>query len=228
MAINLEAYKEVMQLSKERNLTVVAVSKNKPVSDIQDLYDIGHRDFGENYVQELIQKQLLLPQDIRWHFIGHLQRNKVKYILPFVYMIHGVESYQLLEEIDRQAVKNERTVKCLLQLHIAQETSKFGLSMDELWSIVDDLPKLELINQVKNTTISGLMGMASFTDDPDQVRREFRYLKIAFDECRNRVVHASDFDTLSMGMSSDYKIAVGEGSTMIRVGSMLFGERDPL
>ncbi len=228
MAINLEAYKKVMELSKERGLTVVAVSKNKPVSDIQDLYDIGHRDFGENYVQELIQKQLLLPQDIRWHFIGHLQRNKVKYILPFVYMIHGVESYQLLEEIDRQAVKNDRTVKILLQLHIAQETSKFGLSMDELWSIIDDLPKLELINQIKNTKICGLMGMASFTDDPDQVRREFRYLKIAFDECRNRVVHTSDFDTLSMGMSSDYHIAVEEGSTMIRVGSMLFGERDPL
>ncbi|RYY24312.1 MAG: YggS family pyridoxal phosphate-dependent enzyme [Chitinophagaceae bacterium] len=228
MAINIDAYKELMQLSSKKNVTVVAVSKNKPVSDIQDLYDIGHRDFGENYVQELIQKQLLLPQDIRWHFIGHLQRNKVKYILPFVYMIHGVDSYQLLEEIDRQAVKNERQVKCLLQVHIAQESTKFGLSLEELLRIVDDLPKLELINQLKNTTISGLMGMASFTEEQDQVRKEFRYLKMAFDECRKRMIRASEFDTLSMGMSSDYKLALEEGSTMVRVGSMLFGQRDPL
>src|SRR5688572_10798114 len=135
MAINIDVYKELMQVCTAKEVTLVAVSKNKPVSDIQDLYDIGHRDFGENYVQELIQKQLLLPQDIRWHFIGHLQRNKVKYIAPFIYMIHGVESYQLLEEIDRQAVKHERNIKCLLQLHIAQEESKFGLSYEELQDI---------------------------------------------------------------------------------------------
>ncbi|MHA4845747.1 YggS family pyridoxal phosphate-dependent enzyme [Flavitalea antarctica] len=228
MAINLEVYKELMKLCTAKNLTLVAVSKNKPVSDIQDLYDIGHRDFGENYVQELIQKQLLLPQDIRWHFIGHLQRNKVKYIAPFIYMIHGVESYQLLEEIDRQAVKNERNIKCLLQLHIAQEESKFGLSYEELQDIIRDIPKLELLNQIRNVTISGLMGMASFTKNKAQVRKEFEYLKAAFDDCKANLVKSSEFNTLSMGMSGDYEIAIEEGSTMIRVGSLLFGQREPL
>jgi pyridoxal phosphate enzyme (YggS family) len=228
MAINIEVYKELMAVCTATNVNLVAVSKNKPVSDIQDLYDIGHRDFGENYVQELIQKQLLLPQDIRWHFIGHLQRNKVKYIAPFVYMIHGVESYQLLEEIDRQAVKHERNVKCLLQLHIAQEESKFGLSYEELQAIIRDIPKLDLLNQIRNITVSGLMGMASFTEDKAQIRREFEYLKAAYDDCRAELVKSSEFDTLSMGMSADYQIAIEEGSTMIRVGSLLFGERETL
>jgi len=228
MAINLDVYKDLMQVSAERQLTLVAVSKNKPIQDIQDLYDIGHRDFGENYVQELIQKQLLLPQDIRWHFIGHLQRNKVKYIAPFVHMIHGVESYQLLEEIDRQAVKNERNIKCLLQLHIAQEESKFGLSYEELTSIIRDIPKLELINQIRNVTVSGLMGMATLTEDEEQIRKEFKYLKMAFDESKKNLIKSSEFDTLSMGMSADYRIAIEEGSTMIRVGSLLFGQRDPV
>lgn len=228
MAINIDVYEQLMQISGEKNITLVAVSKNKPVSDIQDLYDIGHRDFGENYVQELIQKQLLLPQDIRWHFIGHLQRNKVKYIAPFVHMIHGVESYQLLEEIDRQSVKNDRNIKCLLQLHIAQEQTKFGLSYEELMNIINDLPKLELINQIKNTTIAGLMGMATFTEDQDVIRKEFRYLKHAFDDCRKNIVRSSTFDTLSMGMSADYKIAIEEGSTMLRIGSLLFGNRNPV
>jgi len=226
MAINIDAYKQLMQISTEKDITLVAVSKNKPVSDIQDLYDIGHRDFGENYVQELIQKQLLLPQDIRWHFIGHLQRNKVKYIVPFVYMIHGVESYQLLEEIDRQSVKQDKNIKCLLQLHIAEEETKFGLSYEELQGIINDLPKLELINQVKNTIIAGLMGMATFTEDQDIVRKEFKFLKHAFDEARENIVRSSAFDTLSMGMSADYKIAIEEGSTMIRIGSLLFGNRN--
>ncbi|MET0244956.1 MAG: YggS family pyridoxal phosphate-dependent enzyme [Flavitalea sp.] len=225
MSINLEAYRELIQLSAEKDVTVVAVSKNKPVADIQELYDMGHRDFGENYVQELIQKQLLLPQDIRWHFIGHLQRNKVKYIAPFVYMIHGVESYQLLEEIDRQAVKNDRHIKCLLQMHIAREESKFGLSYDELQSIIDDIPKLQLINQIKNTTVCGLMGMATFTENMDDVRREFKVLKQAFDDSRRKLVRKSEFDTLSMGMSADFEIAIEEGSTMVRVGSLLFGQR---
>jgi PLP dependent protein len=228
MAINLDVYKELMSVCTAKNVTLVAVSKNKSVSDIQDLYDIGHRDFGENYVQELIQKQLLLPQDIRWHFIGHLQRNKVKYIAPFVYMVHGVDSYQLLEEIDRQAGKQERKIKCLLQVHIAQEETKFGLSYEELQMLVRDIPKLELIKQVTNTTVSGLMGMASFTEDEQQIRKEMKFLKAAFDDCKQKLVHSSEFDTLSMGMSADYKIAIGEGSTMIRVGSLLFGERDPI
>ncbi|RYG04739.1 MAG: YggS family pyridoxal phosphate-dependent enzyme [Chitinophagaceae bacterium] len=228
MSINLEAYRELIQLSAEKDVTVVAVSKNKPVADIQELYDMGHRDFGENYVQELIQKQLLLPQDIRWHFIGHLQRNKVKYIAPFVYMIHGVESYQLLEEIDRQAGKNDRNIKCLLQLHIAKEESKFGLSYEELQTIIDDIPKLQLINQIANVTVCGLMGMATFTEDTDLVRREFMLLKQAFDDSRRKLVRKSEFDTLSMGMSADFEIAIEEGSTMVRVGSLLFGERSLL
>ncbi|RYY17430.1 MAG: YggS family pyridoxal phosphate-dependent enzyme [Chitinophagaceae bacterium] len=228
MAINLEVYSDLVKLCAAKDVTLVAVSKNKPVDDIQELYDLGHRDFGENYVQELIQKQLLLPQDIRWHFIGHLQRNKVKYIAPFVYMIHGVESYQLLEEIDRQAVKQERNIKCLLQLHIAQEETKFGLSYEELQSIINDIPKLELLNQISNITMSGLMGMASFTNDKAQVRKEFEFLKAAFDDCKETLVKSSDFDTLSMGMSADYEIAIEEGSTMIRVGSLVFGERETL
>lgn len=228
MAINIDAYKNLVQLTAEKNVTLVAVSKNKPVSDIEDLYAIGHRDFGENYVQELIQKQLLLPQDIRWHFIGHLQRNKVKYIAPFVHMIHGVESYKLLEEIDRQAAKNERNIHCLLQLHVAQEETKFGLSYEELQTIINDIPKLELINEIKHITLSGLMGMCSFTDDEKQVRLEMRFLKNAFDEARKNLVRSSEFNTLSMGMSADYKMAIDEGSTMIRVGSLLFGEREVL
>jgi pyridoxal phosphate enzyme (YggS family) len=228
MAINLEAYKDLMTVSAEKDITLVAVSKNKSVSDIEELYDLGHRDFGENYVQELIQKQLLLPHDIRWHFIGHLQRNKVKYISPFVHMIHGVDSYQLMEEIDRQAVKNEREIRCLLQVHIAEEQSKFGLSYEELMELIEDLPKLELINQLKNTVVCGLMGMATFTDDQEQIRKEFRFLKSAFDDAKKAIVRSSTFNTLSMGMSSDYKIAVEEGSTMIRIGSLIFGEREKL
>ena len=227
MSINKGAYTSITQELEKKGVKLVAVSKTKPLSDILELYNLGQRDFGENYVQELIEKYSGLPQDIRWHFIGHLQRNKVKYIAPFVYMIHGVESYQLLEEIDRQAVKNERNIKCLLQLHIAQEQTKFGLSYEELQGIINDLPKLELINQIKNTTIAGLMGMATFTEDQDVIRKEFRYLKHAFDDCRKNIVRSSTFDTLSMGMSADYKIAIEEGSTMIRIGSLLFGNRIP-
>jgi pyridoxal phosphate enzyme (YggS family) len=142
-------------------------------------------------------------------------------------MIHGIESYQLLEEVDRQAAKNERNIKCLLQLHIAQEQTKFGLSYEELQHIITDIPKLQLINQLNSTTVCGLMGMATFTDDEQLIRKEFSYLKTCFDECRQKLVRSSEFDTLSMGMSADYRIAIEEGSNMIRVGSLLFGAREP-
>lgn len=204
--------------------TLVAVSKKKSVNDIQDLYDLGHRDFGENYVQELLQKQLLLPNDIRWHFIGHLQRNKVKYIAPFVHLIHGVDSYQLLEEINRQGEKNNRVIKCLLQVHIAEEETKFGLDGMEVINLVRDLHKYELLHERENIEVCGLMGMASFTDDPAIVRKEFLYLKALFDDA-HAIAHYPSFNLLSMGMSADYKIALELGSNMVRIGSLLFGER---
>lgn len=226
MAVNVKIYEGLMKEFRTKNITLVAVSKLKPVSDIMELYELGHRDFGENYVQELIQKQMLLPSDIRWHFIGHLQRNKVKYIVPFVHMIHGVESYKLLEEIDRQAAKHLRRVNCLLQVHIAEEETKFGLNQQELMEIIADLPKYKLLNKLEHIVICGLMGMATFSENKDQVGKEFRSLKYMFDEAKSAMVHSSSFDTISMGMSDDYKIAVKEGSTMVRIGSLLFGRRE--
>lgn len=228
MAVNLQAYEKVSKELKEQNVTLVAVSKLKPVEDIMALYNLGHRDFGENYVQELIQKQLLLPSDIRWHFIGHLQRNKVKYIAPFVHMIHGIESYKLLEEVDRQAKKFERNIQCLLQVHIADEETKFGLDQNELMSIINDLPKYVLLDKLKNVTVKGVMGMATFSDDKEKVRKEFHLLKTLFDDAKAAAVASSDFDTISMGMSDDFRLAVEEGSTMVRIGSLLFGRRDPI
>lgn len=223
MEIDVDKYQEIKkELGKK--VTLIAVSKTKSVEAIRALYELGHRDFGENYVQELIQKQMLLPHDIRWHFIGHLQRNKVKYITPFVHMIHGVESYKLLEEINREAIKHQRTINCLLQVHIAQEESKFGLNQLELMTVIQDLKKLELLNQFNQVKICGLMGMASFTDDEEQIRKEFKYLKCLFDDAKETLKRPS-FRTLSMGMSADYKIAIEEGSNMVRIGSLLFGAR---
>ncbi len=202
---------------------LIAVSKTKPVSDLRAAYDAGQRVFGENYVQELTEKQPLLPADIEWHFIGHLQSNKVKYIAPFVHWIHGVDSFRLLKETSKQAVKNNRTIQCLLQVHIAQEESKFGFSPAELIEQSssfnpEDYPGVELC---------GLMGMASFTNDEQLIRSEFRTLKSTFD-----ALHSGTFNTLpsfgqlSMGMSGDWKMAIEEGSTMIRVGSAIFGSRN--
>jgi pyridoxal phosphate enzyme (YggS family) len=181
------------------------------------LYNLGQRDFGENYVQELVDKYDQLPKDIRWHFIGHLQSNKVKYIAPFVHLIHGVDSLNLLKEINKQALKNNRVIDCLLQVHIAKEETKFGFNEKELQLIIIQI-KHEL-HEFKNIRVIGLMGMASFSDDKDLVRNEFRTLKIMFD--------ANDqLSTLSMGMSGDYKTAIEEGSNMVRIGSLLFGERN--
>ena len=221
MAVNGENYKKIKNELGE-NVAMVAVSKTKPVEDIEELYDLGHRDFGENYVQELVDKEAQLQKDIRWHFIGHLQSNKVKYISPFVYLIHGVDSLNLLKEINKQAAKNNRIIYCLLQVHIAQEETKFGLNEEELNLIIREFENLKMTN----VRIGGLMGMASFTDDMNKVRTEFQNLKKLFDNHAVLPTVNCQLSTLSMGMSSDYKIAIEEGSNMVRIGSLLFGERN--
>ena len=224
MAVNIESYLRISETLKPQQVTLVAVSKTKPVVDIQELYDLGQRDFGENYVQELTEKQLLLPNDIRWHFIGHLQSNKVKYIAPFVHLVHGVDSYKLLLEIDKQARKVDRVINCLLQVHVAQEETKFGFDEQELLQAMESIHKYKLANELQHVEVTGLMGMASLTDDLEQVRKEFKYLKLLFEQCAQLPGH-SNMNTLSMGMSSDYQVAIEEGSNMIRIGSLLFGAR---
>jgi pyridoxal phosphate enzyme (YggS family) len=224
MAVNTTTYLEINEQLKAKQVTLVAVSKTKPVSDIQELYDLGQRDFGENYVQELAEKQLLLPNDIRWHFIGHLQSNKVKYIAPFVHLIHGVDSYKLLLEIDKQAKKIDRTINCLLQVHVAQEETKFGFNELELMAVMEDIHKYKLLNQLQHVQIVGLMGMASLTADQEQVVKEFAFLKMMFDHFANQPGN-DQFRILSMGMSGDYQLAIAEGSTLVRIGSLLFGAR---
>lgn len=228
MAIHVEKYKH-LQDQLNGKATLVAVSKTKPLEDIQALYDLGHRDFGENYVQELVDKAALLPKDIRWHFLGHLQSNKVKYIAPFVHLIHGVDSLSLLKEIDKQAAKNNRIIDCLLQIHIAKEETKFGFDPSELIALHE-------FTQWKNVTLVGLMGMASFSDDKDLVKKEFADLKSLFDgnkKSSDKIATANTTETnnfqftiLSMGMSGDYEIALELGSNMVRIGSLLFGERN--
>ncbi|MBK8496946.1 MAG: YggS family pyridoxal phosphate-dependent enzyme [Chitinophagaceae bacterium] len=201
--------------------TLVAVSKTKPVEDILALYELGQRDFGENYVQELKDKYELLPKDIRWHYIGHLQSNKVKYIAPFVHLIHGVDSLSLLKEINKQGSKNNRIIDCLLQVYIAKEETKFGLDSHELETIL----KTDL-SEFKNIRICGLMGMASFSNKMDLVSAEFKYLKTLFEEYASLLIANCQLPILSMGMSADYKIALEAGSNMVRIGSLLFGERN--
>ena len=224
MAVNTTTYLEINEQLKAQQVTLVAVSKTKPVSDIQELYDLGQRDFGENYVQELAEKQLLLPNDIRWHFIGHLQSNKVKYIAPFVHLIHGVDSYKLLLEIDKQAKKFDRFINCLLQVHVAQEETKFGFNEIELMAAMEDIHKYKLLNQLQNVQVAGLMGMASLTADTEQVTKEFAFLKMMFDHFANQPGN-DQFRVLSMGMSGDYQLAIAEGSNLVRIGSLLFGSR---
>ena len=201
---------------------LVAVSKTKPVSCITEAYEAGHRDFGENYPQELAEKQPQLPADIRWHFIGHLQTNKVKLIAPFVTMIHSVDSMHLLKAIDKEAKHNNRTIDCLLQFHIAEEETKFGLTLDEAVSILES----DEYKNLNNIRLCGVMGMATLTEDPDEVRHEFRNLKFCFDTLKTRFfADSSHFKEISMGMSHDYRIAIEEGSTMVRIGSSIFGAR---
>ncbi len=216
--VNKEAYKQLNEELRLSEVTLVAVSKTKPVEDILALYELGHRDFGENYVQELVDKADQLPKDIRWHFIGHLQTNKVKFIAPFIYLIHGVDSLKLLKEISKQAEKSNRIVDCLLQVHIAQEETKFGFDENELNDLFNNLSG----HQLNNVKIKGLMGMASMTDNMSQVRTEFLQLRNLF---KSLQTSNPELQTLSMGMSSDYKIALEEGSNMVRICSLLFVER---
>ena len=214
IASNIEKIKSTLSA----NVTLVAVSKTKPNGDIMEAYEVGQRIFGENKAQELTEKNEALPKDIEWHMIGHLQTNKVKYIAPFVSLIHGVDSFKLLKEINKRAEQNDRVINCLLQIHIAEEQTKFGFSEEEVQNLLnsDEYKALENINVI------GLMGMATFTDNNDQVKKEFNSLKDLFDRLK---ISNSNLQTLSMGMSGDYQLAIVCGSNMIRVGSSIFGER---
>jgi pyridoxal phosphate enzyme (YggS family) len=204
-------------------VTLVAVSKTKPVADLMEAYDAGQRIFGENKIQEMTDKWKVMPKDIEWHMIGHVQTNKVKYMAPFVSLIHGVDSLKLLQEINKQATKNNRVIDCLLQVYIAEEESKFGLDEQEL----EELLKLVQHNKenYKNIRIVGLMGMATFTENKNQIEKEFKHLKTIFDKYKTLNTEHCQLNTLSMGMSGDYQLAISCGSTMVRIGSSIFGSR---
>ncbi|QIA08594.1 YggS family pyridoxal phosphate-dependent enzyme [Draconibacterium halophilum] len=221
----MDIAKNIREITEKlpKNVRLVAVSKTKPNEDILEAYNAGQRIFGENKVQDLTKKYEELPNDIEWHFIGHPQSNKVKYIAPFISLIHGVDSVKLLKTINKEAIKNDRVIDVLLQFHIAEESTKFGLSPDE----ADELLTSEAFTQLKNVRIIGVMGMATYTDDKDQVRNEFRVLKGIFNSLKNKYFSDSEFFTeISMGMSGDYPLAIEEGSTLIRVGSKIFGARN--
>jgi pyridoxal phosphate enzyme (YggS family) len=214
MPVNIPLYTSIRAQLEQQNVTLVAVSKTKPNEDIMELYELGQRDFGENYVQELVAKQQALPADIRWHFIGHLQSNKVKMIAPFVHLIHGVDSNKLLLEINKQGAKLNRNIGCLLQVYIAKEDSKFGLDESEIQEIAS------IQSTLLSVSIRGMMGMASFTNDTEQVRKEFRSLYQI-----SKTFPFTNAPIISMGMSNDYPIAIEEGSNLVRIGSLLFGSR---
>jgi PLP dependent protein len=203
------------------NVTLVAVSKTKPVQDLMEAYDAGQRIFGENKIQEMTEKWETMPKDIQWHMIGHVQSNKVKYMVPYVSLIHGVDSLKLLEEINKQALKNNRIIDCLLQMYIANEETKFGLDETEL----NDLLASEMFKSLKNIRIVGLMGMATFTNNQTQIQKEFLNLKAIFDKHKNLQTANCKLQTISMGMSGDYQLAIECGSTMVRIGSSIFGGR---
>ena len=205
-----------------KQVTLVAVSKTKPVSDLMQAYEAGQRIFGENKIQEMAEKYQEMPKDILWHMIGHVQTNKVKFMAPFVHLIHGVDSLKLLQEIDKQAKKNNRIIDCLLQIHIAEEETKFGLNQEELIALVSS----SLFEEMKNIQIIGLMGMATFTDDKAQVKKEFSHLKNIFENLQRMNPKNSQLNTISMGMSGDYQMAIDCGSTMVRIGSSIFGGRN--
>lgn len=209
-------YLEISSQLEGKNAVLVPVSKKKPVEDLMQVYEIGGRIFGENYVQELTEKYEEMPKDIEWHLLGHLQRNKVKYIAPFISLIHSVDSLKLLREINKQAAKNERIINCLLQIFIAEEDSKTGMDEAELPEV------LAALSDLPNVKIVGLMGISTFTDDKEVVTREFRQLKRIYDEAKQT---QSDWSVLSMGMSGDWQLAIEEGSTLIRVGTSIFGAR---
>ncbi len=213
IAQNLQSIKSQLP----ENVTLVAVSKTKPVADLMQAYDAGQRVFGENKIQEMTDKFEQLPKDIEWHMIGHVQSNKVKYMAPYVALVHGIDSLKLLSEINRQAQKNNRVIDCLLQVYIAEEETKFGLDDDELRELLSSDEFCSMIH----VRIRGLMGMATFTTDQKQIRKEFDHLKVVFDTFATEY----QFDTLSMGMSGDYQIAISSGSNMVRIGSSIFGSR---
>jgi hypothetical protein len=207
--------------SLPENVTLVAVSKTKPVSDLMEAYNAGQRIFGENKIQEMTEKWQAMPKDIEWHMIGHVQSNKVKYMVPYVKLIHGVDSLKLLKEINRQAVRWRKNINCLLQIHIAEEETKFGLNEEELTELLNS----EEFKSFENIKVIGLMGMATFTDNQQQIKREFDHLKSIFDKYQQPTTHNRQLTTLSMGMSGDYQLAIDCGSTMVRIGSSIFGNR---
>jgi pyridoxal phosphate enzyme (YggS family) len=214
---------ETIKKNLPKGVKLVAVSKTKPNADILEAYHTGHKIFGENKVQDLVQKYEQLPKDIEWHFIGHPQTNKVKFIVPFVHLIHGVDSIKLLKVIDSEAKKNHREIACLLQFHIAEEDTKFGLTLNEAREILDN----NEFKSLNNVVIAGVMGMATYTENSEQIRNEFKLLSTIFKALKNEYFSGvKSFTEISMGMSDDYEIAIEEGSTLIRVGSKIFGERN--
>ena len=217
IASNLNTIKATLP----EHVTLVAVSKTKPVSDLLQTYEAGQRIFGENKIQEMTEKWEQMPKDIQWHMIGHVQSNKVKFMAPFVSLIHGVDSLKLLQEINKQALKNSRTIDCLLQIYIAEEESKFGLDENELNELLTSVEFKEL----KNIRILGLMGMATFTENQNQIKKEFTHLKSIFDSIQKLKNENCELNTISMGMSGDYQLAIECGSTMVRIGSSIFGGR---
>lgn len=219
VAENLQAIKEKVPA----DVTLVAVSKTKPDEAIMEAYQAGHRDFGENKVQDLAAKQERLPDDIRWHMIGHLQSNKVKYLAPFVHMLHGVDSLKLLGVINREAEKSERVIDCLLQIRIALEETKFGLTEEDLMQLL----RSDVFREMNHVRIRGLMGMATYTENSKQIREEFRQLKRIFDRLKgSQFENQGSFDQLSCGMSDDFQLAIEEGSNLVRIGSLIFGPRN--
>ncbi len=211
---NLQSIKNLLP----QHVTLVAVSKTKPVANLMEAYEVGQRIFGENKIQEMAEKAEVMPKDIQWHMIGHVQSNKVKFMAPFVALIHGVDSLKLLEEVNKQALKCNRVIDCLLQMHIAKEDTKFGLDEEEL----SDLLSSDNYKKLKNVSVCGLMGMATFTENQDQIKSEFDFLKSTFDKYAKE---NNNFTTLSMGMSGDFQLAIERGSTMVRIGSSIFGAR---
>ena len=213
----------VIKATLPEQVTLVAVSKTKPISDLMEAYEAGQRIFGENKIQEMAEKWEAMPKDIQWHMIGHVQTNKVKFMAPFVSLIHGVDSLKLLHEINKQALKNNRIIDCLLQVYIAEEESKFGLDEDELNGVIQFITQNSEV--YKNIRIVGLMGMATFTDNQNQIKKEFNHLKSIFDNLKSKETDNLQLNTISMGMSGDYKLAIDCGSTMVRIGSSIFGGR---
>jgi len=219
--MSIQSNLNTIKTSLPEHVTLVAVSKTKPVSDLMQAYEAGQRIFGENKIQEMADKYEEMPKDIQWHMIGHVQTNKVKFMAPFVSLIHGVDSLKLLQEINKQALKNNRIIDCLLQIHIAEEETKFGLDENEL----NELISSSEFKEMKNIRTLGLMGMATFTEDQNQIKKEFQHLKSIFDSIKTLQTENCKLNTISMGMSGDYQLAIECGSTMVRIGSSIFGGR---